>query len=514
MNPNPFLFWFVGFATLLLLFRSWRARPRLWGWLGLSVVVLLGMGVGWLLVPEASGYVAVGIWGPAILLPMICRVLAQRALNRRSYRTAAWYARAMAVLHPFDDWPALAMLIVGLDQAQRGLFETAKATYASLVNRPLAGWQARIYKLALEQDWEAIALMGPSLPPGGQGIVMRALGEIGMREEMIQRFAAMGGQRAERPAEYRMILAAFCGRPDIVRRLHGTALLRMDEPNKRYWLATAEQVAGNPERANAVFLELTEGEDRILAELSERRIEEPLEPVPLEFEEELEADLRRTLRATWSTTRRDDGLATLTRPVGRNPWGTWALMAILAGWFTAQAFNGGVDNTTTLMTMGAMRAPAEILHGEYWRLATAGWLHFGWAHWVVNVFGLWIFGRFIEAGLGRWRMLVVYVLSGLAAMATWMWLTWDAPNAQAVVGASASVMGLVGAALVILLRRWRLKLGGRRTRLELGFIVIMVVLQVAFDLSVPQSSFTGHAAGFAWGVVLALLVSLLRRRSV
>ncbi len=506
MNPNAALLWFVGFATLLLLFRSWRARPRLWGWFTLSVLVTLVAGGAAWLSPSAAGWVAIAVWGPLIMSPMLLRLMASRALSRRRYTAAARWGRAMALLHPVDHWPALARLMHGLRQAQRGQHRESAETFSALASSPLAGWQARVYQHALNQQWEAIALMGPRLPAAAQSIVLRALGEAGMRDEMIAHFAAMKGFGPDQPAELRMVLAAFTGRPDVVRRLHRTALSRADEASRRFWVATAEQVAGNHSPANAEFALLAQGDDRIIAAAAERRVEQPLESVSLEYEEELASELRQTLQAAWRTTRRDDALATLVRPSPRPARATWALLAVLAAWFTAQALSGGVDNPHTLMRMGAMRAPAADLDGEYWRLLTAGWLHFGWPHWVVNAFGLWIFGRFVESVSGRGRMVAVYLLSGVAAMATWLGLSWGAAEPQAVVGASASVMGLVGATVVLLALRRRSRLGGRRTGMELGFIVVMVGLQAAFDLSVPQSSFIGHVAGFGWGVLLALLL--------
>lgn len=476
----------------------------------MSCAVLATLGAGLLMWPPLAGSVATALWGPLIMVPLISRTLAQRALAQRRYEFAARAGRFMALTHPVDNWPAISRLYQGLAQAQSGAFATATETLKSLASNPLVGWQAEIYILAIEDRWPDIAARAASLPPSGQGLVLRALGENGDIDDMVTHFLALGGADADRPADLRMMLAAFVGRPDIVRTLQATALSGHAPNANRFWLATAEQVAGHDATAQAGFEALAEIPDAILARAARKRLANPLPAVPIDFEENLRPKFRTALTDAWTTVHREDRLATISRP-RRGPASgrsiaTWTLLGLICGWFATQALLGGVENTQTLMKLGAMRSPLTHLDGEYWRILTAGWLHFGWAHFAVNALGLWMFGRFIEATLGRWRMTTIYLLSGIAAMASWLWLTHDATVPQAVVGASASIMGLVGAAAVVLVRRRRAGVGGRRNRRELTLLLLMVGLQIAFDMVIPQSSFVGHATGFGWGVVLTLIV--------
>ena len=89
--------------------------------------------------------------------------------------------------------------------------------------------------------------------------------------------------------------------------------------------------------------------------------------------------------------------------------------------------------------------------GRYWQLLTYQFLHGGFLHIFFNCWAIYIFGQVIEMALGKWRMLTVYFLSGIAGgllqmLAARIWPDFfDAP----IVGASAGAFGLVTAFAVL-----------------------------------------------------------------
>ncbi len=76
-------------------------------------------------------------------------------------------------------------------------------------------------------------------------------------------------------------------------------------------------------------------------------------------------------------------------------------------------------------------------------LVTSMFLHGGWMHLIGNMWFLWLFGDNVEDRLGRWRYLVLYLLSGLAAAAMHVAFNWN--NTAPVIGASGAVAGVLGA---------------------------------------------------------------------
>src|SRR4051794_40415460 len=55
--------------------------------------------------------------------------------------------------------------------------------------------------------------------------------------------------------------------------------------------------------------------------------------------------------------------------------------------------------------------PGLVAQGEWWRLGTSAFLHYGVAHIALNMLALFILGRDLEAVLGRLRFCAVYLVS-------------------------------------------------------------------------------------------------------
>ncbi len=73
------------------------------------------------------------------------------------------------------------------------------------------------------------------------------------------------------------------------------------------------------------------------------------------------------------------------------------------------------------------------------------------------------------------------------------------------VGASGSIMALVGAVGAVLLRGWR-SAKSRLARRKLNLILMIVLVQLTFDHFTPHISTEAHLSGLVLGFVLALLM--------
>ena len=58
-----------------------------------------------------------------------------------------------------------------------------------------------------------------------------------------------------------------------------------------------------------------------------------------------------------------------------------------------------------------------VANGDYWRLVSAMFLHYGPIHLGLNMLALWWFGAAVEQVLGRGRYLLLYIVAGLAGSA-------------------------------------------------------------------------------------------------
>jgi membrane associated rhomboid family serine protease len=132
--------------------------------------------------------------------------------------------------------------------------------------------------------------------------------------------------------------------------------------------------------------------------------------------------------------------------------------------------------------------PAGLAHGEWYRLITAAFLHYGPVHLALNMLALWWLGQPVEAALGRWRYLLLYIVAGVAGSAGALLLS---PNAITV-GASGAIFGILGALLI---------LEYQVTGSLAGQAMTLIVINVAFSFAVSNISIGGHLGGLVAGIL-------------
>jgi membrane associated rhomboid family serine protease len=88
-----------------------------------------------------------------------------------------------------------------------------------------------------------------------------------------------------------------------------------------------------------------------------------------------------------------------------------------------------------------------------WQLLSYAFLHANGSHLAVNMFGLWMFGRDVEALLGKAHLLKLYLASVLGAAVTQLLVAGLGDDHYATVGASGGVFGILLAYAVYFPRR-------------------------------------------------------------
>lgn len=197
-----------------------------------------------------------------------------------------------------------------------------------------------------------------------------------------------------------------------------------------------------------------------------------------------------------------------TRNVG---WVAKGLVFVNVGIYLLQLAQGAPlsANAGSIFVNGALFASRVdqngeligVAHGEWWRLLTAAFLHYGPIHLAMNMIALWLFGPALESALGAVRFVLLYLVAGLAGSAGVLLLSPDAVT----VGASGAIYGLFGAILV---------LERQGTYVFGGSVIPLLVINFAFTLFIPGISIGGHFGGFVGGAVAILLLSRFGRRRV
>ena len=165
---------------------------------------------------------------------------------------------------------------------------------------------------------------------------------------------------------------------------------------------------------------------------------------------------------------------------------TMVLMGMLvAGYLLQQSNNAFFIN-------GAMWPPG-IAQGEYWRLITVMFLHASLLHLGVNLFSLWNLGTFLESALGRWRYVVLFLVTGFVASATSY--AFGPINVPAV-GASGAIFGIFGGLIAYMYLRRHTAMG----KAILSQLMLWLAINVFISLQ-PGIDFRAHLGGLVAGFV-------------
>ena len=146
-------------------------------------------------------------------------------------------------------------------------------------------------------------------------------------------------------------------------------------------------------------------------------------------------------------------------------------------------------------------APRLVLAGQYWRLLTYLFLHKDLMHCVVNIIGLYWFGRIAQNIFGTPRFLAIYFISGMLSGVAQTLLAPDTPA----VGASGAVMGILGA-VAAGIYRMKCYLPEKIWRTELLWLLGLAVFSAISDQIVPQVATFAHLGGTVAGLIFGFIV--------
>jgi membrane associated rhomboid family serine protease len=131
-----------------------------------------------------------------------------------------------------------------------------------------------------------------------------------------------------------------------------------------------------------------------------------------------------------------------------------------------------------------------VIGGEYYRLLTSMFLHYGPLHLLLNMAGLWIFGRPLESAFGPLRFLALYMLAGLGGSVSVY--VFDFHTNSLTAGASGAIYGLVGAYFVVL----------KRLKLDTSAVVPYLIFLILYSF-IGNVSLFGHLGGLVFGSAVA-----------
>ena len=141
-----------------------------------------------------------------------------------------------------------------------------------------------------------------------------------------------------------------------------------------------------------------------------------------------------------------------------------------------------------------------VKSGEIYRLLTCAFLHVGLIHLIVNLYSLRVIGPSVEALMGKWKFVFIYLVSALSA--SLMSLVFTESNIVSV-GASGAIFGLMGALLYF----------GYHYRLYLNDaikkqIVPVIIFNLVIGILMPGIDNGAHIGGLVGGYLSTMAVGI------
>jgi rhomboid protease GluP len=518
VDTNTLFFWLVVVAISVDLVRSLRFPGASIRGVRISLgLVMVTALLARLFFPARAGFIALFAWAVFAVAPALVARLATQQAHRGEFSRARRLTRILRFLRPFERWRDLSDYYRALELERQGRNDAAAGLLDKLRNDggPLAS-NATVEWYTARGEWEKLRdfverqrTPAGKLDPMLRPTLLRALGELGEPAAMLE--AAEDASRELRAPVHsrlldhcRLFTFAFSGLPGRVDQVLSGPLRRLDPVVAEVWRATAELCDGQIDRGRARLERcLEEADPRAQRAIARRLDHSP--PVAVELLNGASRARLARLEREWDWARRYSPEHAEPRPI----WTTWALSALLVLVFIVEMAHGSSMDPETLFALGALDS-GRALAGEWWRVVTAQLLHFGPLHLAANVGALLLLGGFVERRLGPVRYLLVYFAAGSLALGGFVAVVALGMRPHAVLlGASANVMGVVGAMAAILVRGLWTE-GARVAARPLVTIALIVLGQAALDLSVKGLSFIGHALGAVSGFVVAGLMLRLR----
>ncbi len=188
------------------------------------------------------------------------------------------------------------------------------------------------------------------------------------------------------------------------------------------------------------------------------------------------------------------------------PTVTYALIAINVLVFAVSVAMGdglafGSVARDGLLAEGGAFAPFIAENGEWWRIITSGFMHFGAMHLAFNMYALYILGPQLERSVGPVRFVLIYFACLVAGSFGALLVTPLGLTA----GASGAIFGLLGVAVF----------AARSVGLSIWDTGLGSVLLLNFVITFGWSSVSvgGHLGGFLAGLLCGWLVYDVARRT-
>ena len=177
------------------------------------------------------------------------------------------------------------------------------------------------------------------------------------------------------------------------------------------------------------------------------------------------------------------------------------LIAVNVIYFLYLEMNGSTEDTQFMVSHGAMYAPLVIERGEYYRLITSTFMHFGINHIMNNMLILFILGDNLERALGHIKYLLFYLICGVGANVASMVINLSGYRNVVSAGASGAIFGVIGGLLyAVAVNR------GQLEDLSTRQLVVVILCSLYFGFTSTGVDNAAHIGGLIIGIIMGVVL--------
>src|SRR5690606_8231952 len=138
------------------------------------------------------------------------------------------------------------------------------------------------------------------------------------------------------------------------------------------------------------------------------------------------------------------------------------------------------------------------VNGEWWRLITYQFVHYGIIHLFFNIIFLTIIAKLLEKILGSWMFLLIYICSGIFGGLVSLYFQ----DYLVSVGASGSIYGMYGIFFILMVTGILHKNITKKYLIWLSLYIILEILSSFYSSGIDSFA---HLGGFAFGIIAGII---------
>ncbi len=178
--------------------------------------------------------------------------------------------------------------------------------------------------------------------------------------------------------------------------------------------------------------------------------------------------------------------------------------------FLLLCLSGDPEDADFMAEHGAMTWEAIVGKGEFYRMFTSLFLHFGADHLLQNMIVLLVMGCRLERITGSLGYLFIYLASGLTASTASLAFTLSDNMNTVAAGASGAIFGVIGGVLFFILADVVQKRKSRVEEIGLIGIIFMIASTLSYGFFTVGVDNAAHVGGLIGGFVVTGIICLFR----